>query len=219
MKLNFSWPCPFCPFVGESRRKLEKHKNDEHKGERQKVLFAPGGNCQYCGRECKRKCELTVHEKRCFKNPNRIEYKKHLQTEETRQKIKETNKIRHSLGGYRKGSGRGKKGWYKGYFCDSSWELAYVIYNLEHGIQFERNKKTFTYAFNNKEYHYLPDFIVDGKYVEIKGFWTEQWQAKKEQFPSDETLLIISENEMKIYLDYVKDKYGKDFIKLYDKSH
>lgn len=27
---------------------------------------------------------------------------------------------------------RGYKGWYKGIWCDSSWELAYVIFNLEH---------------------------------------------------------------------------------------
>lgn len=121
------------------------------------------------------------------------------------------------FGGYRKGSGRGKKGWYKGYFCDSSWELAYVIYNLEHGIQFERNKKKFTYTFNGKEYHYLPDFIVDGKYVEIKGYWCEQWEAKYSQFPKNETLQVLTKNEIQPYLNYVIDKHGKDFISLYEK--
>lgn len=51
----------------------------------------------------------------------------------------ETQMIRHSSGGKREGSGRGKRGWYKGYYCDSSWELAWVIYNLDHGNQFKRN--------------------------------------------------------------------------------
>jgi len=37
-------------------------------------------------------------------------------------------------GGKRIGSGRGKSGWYKGYWCDSSWELAYVIYNIDHDV-------------------------------------------------------------------------------------
>jgi len=32
---------------------------------------------------------------------------------------------------------RGKAGFYKGYHCMSSWELAYVIYNLEHNVSFE----------------------------------------------------------------------------------
>ncbi|MEI7942893.1 MAG: hypothetical protein WCH76_06985 [Candidatus Riflemargulisbacteria bacterium] len=43
-------------------------------------------------------------------------------------------------GGYRRKSGRGKHGWYKGIWCDSSWELAWVMYHLDHGIPFERNK-------------------------------------------------------------------------------
>ena len=52
-------------------------------------------------------------------------------------KIKEKAKLNN--GGYRQGSGRGKKGWYKGFFCDSSWELAYVIYCLDHNIDIKRN--------------------------------------------------------------------------------
>ena len=31
--------------------------------------------------------------------------------------------------------GYGKHGWYKEYWCDSSWELAYVIYNLDYRNQ------------------------------------------------------------------------------------
>ena len=42
-------------------------------------------------------------------------------------------------GGYRKGSGVGKGGWYKGYWCDSSYELAWIIFNIEHGNLFTRN--------------------------------------------------------------------------------
>ena len=43
-------------------------------------------------------------------------------------------------GGLRHGSGRGKKGWYKGYWCDSTWELAWVIYQLDNGKVPVRNK-------------------------------------------------------------------------------
>ena len=119
-------------------------------------------------------------------------------------------------GGYRKGSGRGKSGWYKGYYCDSSWELAFVIYNIEHNIKFERNKKQFLYTYENKQHNYIPDWKIDGKYVEIKGYWTEQWQAKLEQFPKDEILEVLTEQEIKPYIDYVVEKYGKDYIKLYE---
>lgn len=106
-------------------------------------------------------------------------------------------------GGYRKGSGRGKKGWYKGYYCDSSWELAFVIYNLEHNIKFERNTKKFNYVFKGKTLKYMPDWITDGKYIEIKGYWTKQWQAKVDQFPKTETLIILYEKEMEKYIEYV----------------
>lgn len=119
-------------------------------------------------------------------------------------------------GGYKKNSGRGKKGFYKKYWCDSSWELAFVIYNLEHDIKFQRNKHKFQYEFEGKKLNYLPDFIMeDGTYIEIKNFNTKQTLAKYNQFPY--TLKVIcGMNEIKPYLDYVINKYGVDFIKLYE---
>lgn len=42
------------------------------------------------------------------------------------------------------------------------------------------------------------------------------WKAKVEQFPQDKTLVILYKDEMKPYLEYVVNKYGKDFISLYE---
>ena len=78
---------------------------------------------------------------------------------ERRNKISKFAKER-GFGGYVKNSGRGKKGWYNGYWCDSSWELAWVIYNLEHNINFKRNDEKFKYVFNEKIMNYLPDFKI-----------------------------------------------------------
>jgi uncharacterized C2H2 Zn-finger protein len=129
---------------------------------------------------------------------------------------KESIKKIAAAGGPRKGSGRGKKGWYKGYWCDSSWELAFVIYNLDHNIEFIRNTKGFDYLFNNKKYKYYPDFILnDGTYVEIKGYLDEKAKYKILAIPN--LKLILGKNENKIYLDYVIELYGVDFVKLYDK--
>lgn len=216
MKLKYEWKCYFCDFIGDTRRILQKHRKEFHNGVRKKCTFCSGGKCKYCGEEHKLKQHLNLHEKYCKLNPNRIICKGHKVTEETKKKIKETNKIKHTLGGYRKGSGRGKNGWYKGYYCDSSWELAFVIYNIEHDIKFERNKNKFEYEYEGKKLKYLPDFIIDGKYIEIKGYNNKQWEAKFNQFPKNETLEVLMENEMKPYLDYVIEKYGKDFIKLYE---
>lgn len=157
--------------------------------------------------ECVAKFGKTHSEK--YSGKNSPWYGKH-HSMETIEKMKET------CGGYRQGSGRGKHGWYKGYYCDSSWELAFVIYNLEHDIKFERNCKVFTYNYKNKNHTYMPDWIVDNKYIEIKGYCNEQWQAKLAQFPKDEILEVLTKNEMKPYIDYVVEKYGKDYIKLYE---
>ena len=42
-------------------------------------------------------------------------------------------------GGMRIGAGRAKSGWYKGIFCNSSYELAWVIYSLDNNVKFKRN--------------------------------------------------------------------------------
>lgn len=133
---------------------------------------------------------------------------------ERKRKISENGKGK--IGGYREGSGRGKKGWYKGYWCDSSWELAFVIYNLEHDISFARNNQKFKYEFEGKKLHYIPDFIMeDGTYVEIKNYATEKTNAKHNQFPH-KLNVICGFKEIQVYLDYVELKYGKDFIRLYE---
>lgn len=131
-------------------------------------------------------------------------------------KCADIGKDKSKMGGIRQKSGRGKSGWYKGVFCNSSWELAWVIYTLDHGETFTRNTIGFEYVFGGKTHRYYPDFLLnDGAtYVEVKGYNTEQWKAKKEQFPY--TLHIIGKEEIKSYIKYVVDKYGSDFIRLYE---
>jgi hypothetical protein len=133
-------------------------------------------------------------------------------TEETKQRLSEVAKER-KLGGYVQGSGRGKKGWYKGFFCDSSWELAYVVYCLEHNIDIKRNTKKRQYIWQGVVKNYIPDFIVQGTITEVKGFKTEQWLAKLEANPD---VKVLYETDLEPVLEYVKNKYGKDFISLYE---
>lgn len=163
-------------------------------------------------KEAREKCRETVRKKREI-DPNFGKIPKEKQ-ESWKQKISRTMKSR-KCGGYRQGSGRGKKGWYKGIFCDSSYELAYLIYCLDHNIKIQRNTEKFEYIFNNEKHLYLPDFIVEGEFVEIKGYYTEQVKAKIEQFPFE--IKVLFEKDLKPVFTYVKEKYGKDFIKLYEK--
>lgn len=122
------------------------------------------------------------------------------------------------FGGYRNGSGVGKRGWYKGYRCDSSWELAYVIYNLDHNIKFKRNTKGYPYFYKNKKFLYYPDFLENDVFVEIKGYSSDQWKCKYDYFSKDHNIKIIDEKEIKQYLNYVVSKYGKNYTNLYEKT-
>ncbi len=118
-------------------------------------------------------------------------------------------------GGYREGSGRGKSGWYQGVFCNSTWELAWVIYQLEHEIPFKRNTEGFPYLFEGASHLYYPDFIMgDGVYLEVKGYSSPQWLAKQAQFPHP--LRVLTKTQMKPILAYVKAKHGTHFINLYE---
>lgn len=53
---------------------------------------------------------------------------------------------------------------------DSSWELCYYIWLKDHDISFTYPcKDTIAYECDGKQHLYFPDFIVEGRYVEIKG--------------------------------------------------
>ena len=112
--------------------------------------------------------------------------------------------------------GTAKYGTYKGLHCDSSWELAYAIYCLDHDIIIERNTDGFEYTYNNQQHIYYPDFIVDGKYIEIKNFNNDQVQAKIKGFPQNKELIVLFKPDMKPYLDYCTKTYGKNFVDMYD---
>ena len=120
-------------------------------------------------------------------------------------------------GGYRKGSGIGKKGWYNEIWCDSSYELAYVIFNIDHNIKFQRNHQFFEYSYQNHKFKYYPDFIENNIFIEIKGFITDKDYEKIKQFPSDKKLILLHGiNINKPYLEYVKSVYGNNFINKYN---
>jgi len=68
-------------------------------------------------------------------------------------------------------------------------------------------------VFEGKERTYIPDFIVNNKLIEIKGFVSDQWIAKLTYNPD---VVVIDEKKIQPHMDYVTEKYGKDFIVLYE---
>ena len=96
--------------------------------------------------------------------------------------------------------GNGKKGKYHGIYCDSAWELAFLIYCFEHNINVKRCDIKYTYIFNNEKHIYIPDFITDEGIIEVKGRFDAKAKEKMKQFPN---ILIYDKNKMKPILEYV----------------
>lgn len=112
-----------------------------------------------------------------------------------------------------------KYGTYNGIHCDSSWELAFLVYYLDHDILIERNTELFEYTYEGRTHKYLPDFIINNEYYEIKGYYDDIVYTKCEQFPKDKVLHMIDSTSISAYLDYAESRYGKNFCEtLYDHS-
>lgn len=97
---------------------------------------------------------------------------------------------------------------------DSTWEIAYYIWLKDNSKNFEIHpKKHFTYFFNNVKHRYYPDFLVDGKYVEIKGPHLLN-EMMKENTGSNAKYKCMIENDVDVisdltpYFTYLKNKYN-----------
>lgn len=142
-------------------------------------------------------------------NPNQGRASTPEKEAERRRKISEGMKKSSNGGGLRPGSGRGHKGWYRGYFCDSTYELAYIIYNLDHNIPFSRCPRDiyYLYEYKGKTYKYYPDFILsDNSLVEVKGYHSEVVDLKINSV-YDRPIKILYEKDLKYAFDYIKETY------------
>jgi len=125
-------------------------------------------------------------------------------------------------GGARPGAGHSKQGYYKGFQCDSTYELAYVIWCNEKGISIERNKEYWEYFDPNRNgtFKFYPDFLVNGKLVEIKGYHTPVVDLKINAVKnSGRGIEILYKNDLKNAFDVAVKLTGfpKDrLFKAYD---
>lgn len=188
-----------------------------------KGLTMPKGDftCQFCGIEFlnRDKAFRTYHERHCEQNPNALPIHKRIFTEKDRKVLSEGAK-RRQLGGYEHGrkGGHGRRGYYKGFYCMSSWELAFVYYHLSQQHPIEQCREHFEYFLDGKKRTYTPDFKIDGVYYEIKNYMRPETQSKIDQFPKDKKLvLILGESENRKYLDFITEREGPDFCeRLYE---
>lgn len=122
---------------------------------------------------------------------------------------------------------------YEGLSFDSKWELAIWIYAKDHNEEIEREPCCFEYEFNGVMHKYFPDFRYKGELIEIKGqqFVKEngEWQnpfdhSQDELFKAKHQCVlkngveIFGEKDVQKFLNYVSEKYTKDFLGLFRKN-
>lgn len=208
------WICKNCDITFKTRATYFAHRRDAHKNSQFFECF-----CKFCGKKLTSRTGCSLHEKSCKENPNRVNgrnFGRHYSEEVLNKSFKNNPK----QGGLREGSGRGKKGWYKGFYCRSTWELAWLIYEIEvNDSKVEACKESFEYELDGKKHKYYPDFKIGDIYFEIKGWHKPDVDAKMQQFPKDKKYILIEgRKQIAKYLDYATSKYGRDLTLLYEKT-
>ena len=122
--------------------------------------------CPFCGLEKDSYKDIfTRHKKYCEKNPERVEFKPHSQSEETRKKLSEIG-LKNN---YRRLMRKTQE--YHGILYDSSWEVEMAKKLESLGENFERPKEPINYiGADGKQHHYFPDFWIPKlqKFIEVK---------------------------------------------------
>ena len=130
------------------------------------------------------------------------------------------NNSYYKFGGDRPNHCHSRAGYYKGIFCGSTYELVWVIYNLDNHVNFYRCKDRFMYKYNNLDHFYCPDFILeDGTYIEIKGSWTDQVEVKTNSvLKKGLNIKVLYRKDLENCFNYVKNKFGihDKLYRLYD---
>lgn len=121
--------------------------------------------------------------------------------------------------------------YYDNIFFRSKPELCFYIYNKDQGkdIVYEP-QPYFKYQCEDKEYYYKPDFLLENKLYEIKGdyFFDDDGNlinpydrsldnvAKAKQLCMEEhNVTVLKSDKYMFYVDYVKEKYGTDYIETF----
>lgn len=132
-----------------------------------------------------------------------------------------SDKLKNTHGGYRHGSGRGKKGLYRGFYCDSTYELAFVVYSLDHQQIFQRCTRIYDYFFEDSWHKYYPDFeLEDGSLVEVKGYHTKQVDAKIAAV-TDRSIKVLYRKDLDYCFEYILNTYGytdETIFQMYENS-
>lgn len=182
-----------------------------------------GGNSPMCNADVCKKSKQTFAANH---NGKKSTFADNEVQEKSKQTLKEKYGVDHPSRSPELLSRARRKYRYNGLNFDSGWELAYYIWLSDNNIPFTFHPDLrYSYQKNGEEHFYCPDFIVDGKIVEIKGnqffnenndpfdayhkcFWKEKFQLLV-----DLNVTVMREADIIPMLNYVADKCGKGYIK------
>lgn len=110
---------------------------------------------------------------------------------------------------------------------DSSWELAFYIWHKDHHIKLIHEPEKLQYLDRYGNLHwYFPDFKIDDEFIEIKGnqFYDNTGHVLDEykdkfDFMQSINVKILRYNDVKQYLTYINEVYGKDYLKQFRKRN
>ena len=97
---------------------------------------------------------------------------------------------------------------------DSSWEVAFYIWNRDNNKgKIERNAISFDYELDGKHHKTFVDFKIDDRLYEVKNPYLLNRDAvsiKRCEVMKENNVIFIT--DPKIYLDFVKERYGNHYI-------
>lgn len=105
---------------------------------------------------------------------------------------------------------------------DSSWELSFILYCVNNDIKINRCNINIPYKYDGKDKIYIPDFIIDNKYIiEIKGKLDEvskiKMQSAKKYLKGnnmDYEYILLTKNELSKINNFVFLKNKRDLSKI-----
>lgn len=203
-----------------------------------KTMYERYGGYTWESKELRKKCDLTLRQKYGKNLEKIIEKVKSTKLERyedenynNKEKHRETCLQNYGVTSYSKTNDfihkSLKKYRYDGENFDSTWELCFWIYATENGHNIIKEPKSFPYTYNGETHYYFPDYCYDGELVEIKGkhflkngTLVNPYDKEQDGLYSAKYKCMI-DNGVKILTDvsfaieYVRDKYTKDYVKLF----
>lgn len=158
-----------------------------------------------------------------------------MKLNEIKEKRDKTNLIRYGVTSYSQtvefNRKAGRKYTYDGLTFDSSYELSLWIFAKDHNEEIIRCPVKLKYRVNGLTRYYFPDFLYKGQLIEIKGnhlqenkklvlspfedkndFNSSKVMAKQKCI-EDNNVVILTKEDLKFAFDYIKEKYGKNYLK------